>query len=102
MRASDKILVADIREALEKVTNKHDFKRAEKVLADAESGYFNDYFGDCDNPQAELISAFKYAGLDALIPNVLDGKYDGTKEESDEWMRSDEGQEVYRQLIDGN
>jgi hypothetical protein len=32
---------------------------------------------------------------------VMEGEFDGTKEESDEWAKSHDGQEILRMLIEG-
>lgn len=94
MRTSDRILYDDLIEA------------GLPHLADrAAQGEWNDYFGIHTLPQVELLrtlrSEVKLANAvrKRLIDDMVDGKYDGTKEESDEWGASPEGQEVYRQLI---
>lgn len=40
------------------------------------------------------------AALAAMVSRVIDGDFDATREESDEWARSPEGQETFRQLAD--
>ncbi len=96
MRESDAILAADLREA------------GLDHLADrAEQGEWNDYFGQHDMPQHALIGALREeirltnVVRQRLIANVVDGKYDGTLAESEEWAKSPEGQEVFSQFPGG-
>lgn len=87
-RASDAILAADLRAA-----------GLIKLAVRAEGGEWNDYFGTHDMPQYELLDELRSlppgacppVALARLIDNIMNGKYDGTAAESEEWVRSPEG-----------
>lgn len=93
MRESDAILVADLREA-----------GLVHLAMRAAQGEWNDYFGKEAMPQHDLIFALRAETTLAnvvrkrLIENVIAGKYDGTKAESEEWARSQEGREVFSEF----
>ena len=76
----------------------------------AADGYYHDYLSPLATPELQLVEDLALAS--ALNPNheqdilklrrrVINGDFDATKEESDEWANSPEGQEAYRQLIRG-
>jgi hypothetical protein len=71
----------------------------------AGAGEWNDFFGEHDLPQHHLIYTLDKAAerttdrrtsraIVLLKQAVMDGVFDGTKEESDEWGRSPEGQQA--------
>jgi len=99
MYPSDEILVNDLKEALKGVKNKHDFKRIEALISRAEKSEFNDYFGSHDMPQSVLLQELKLCSLDHLIPNIYEGKYDGTSAEADAWKNSPEGRETFAEFF---
>lgn len=82
------------------------------MITRAFDGYYHDFLSPLDFPEIQLVAdlrklanipATKYDArpmLRALADDVIAGKYDATKEESDEWARSPEGQEAFRQLRD--
>jgi len=94
MRTSDHILYEDLIEA-----------GLPHLAYRAARGEWNDFFGIHTLPQMALMGTLraevKIASVvrKRLIDNVIEGKYDGTKEESDEWGASEEGQEIFRQLM---
>ncbi len=94
MRTSDAILANDLREA-----------GLEHLAVRAEASEWNDYFGAHEMPQHALIHVLKEEIRLAspvrkrLIANVVAGKYDGTKEESQEWARSPEGRSVMNEFL---
>ena len=96
MRKSDEILAADLREA-----------GLEHLAVRAEASEWNDYFGESAMPQHALIAVLKAeikianVARKRLIENIVDGKYDGTKEESDEWAASPEGRQAFSELTNG-
>ena len=91
MRESTRVLVEDLEK--EKQTEK-----VKKLLEDAKADHFHDFFGKYAAPQHVLMMRLKEAKLHHLISNVINGKYDGTKVESEEWMSSPEGQETFAEL----
>lgn len=99
MRASDKLLHA----ALVYIGMADLAKRAA-------AGEWNDYFGPHAMPQHHLIAVLmerasdfpsKREAIMELIERVKNGDFDGTKEESEEWAKSSEGQEIFRELLGG-
>jgi hypothetical protein len=57
------------------------------ALADrAEKGEFDDYESPHALPQHVLVSALMDIDRTDLIKRVMDGEWDGTKEEADAWM----------------
>lgn len=39
--------------------------------------------------------------INDMMTLAIDGEFDGTKEESDEWAKSPDGQETFRKLVEG-
>jgi hypothetical protein len=96
MRASDRKL----HDALKKA-GLHD-------LADrAADSEWNDYFGKHELPQHALVAELRarasadpslQRNCERLVRQVIEGEFDGTREESDEWASSEEGQRVMDEL----
>jgi|SRR5215469_5180062 len=77
----------------------------------ARAGHYDDYKSELAFPLMQLTT--ELIGLAALpatphdsrvllremIRDVANGVYDGTKEEAEEWGRSPEGQEAFRDLL---
>ena len=75
----------------------------------AATGYYHDFLSPRDLPEIAL--AFDLAGaakLDdperarnilALRERVIDGDFDASAEESEEWAKSPEGQAAFKQLL---
>jgi len=72
---------------------------------------YNDYFSPLDDPSMALLrdlrecherapSPAQKAKIRAVIDRHMNGDFDGSKEESDEWAASPEGQDAFRQLLD--
>lgn len=101
MRASDEKLSKALREA-----------DLGALAAEAEAGDYNEFFGVHALPLIELVHNLQIARdavtttaqqvrIAALIAAVMHGHFDATKEESVEWIFSDEGQSVLRELAGG-
>lgn len=99
MRESDRILAEDLREV-----------GLHSMAARAEAGEWNDFFGLHTFPQMELISElvrpsthgggfWTPAVRQSLIDRVIQGKYDATPGEADEWAAGPEGQGTFGKLI---
>lgn len=68
-------------------------------LADrAELGEFTDYSDTHDCPITELHRLCRQYGLHELADRVANGDFDSTSEESDEWMKSESGQTIAKEL----
>lgn len=73
------------------------------AMADkAATGWYHDYLSPLDAPAITLADDLAVAGTPAamaLRKRHLNGEFDATKEESDDWARSPEGQETFDRLI---
>jgi hypothetical protein len=64
----------------------------------AETGEFDDYAATYVCPITQLYEELTKAGFTKFAERVANGEFDATKEESDEWARSAEGQAAAKQL----
>lgn len=64
----------------------------------AQTGEFDDYADTYVCPITQLYSELMAAGFRKFASRVANGEFDATKEESDEWARSPQGQEAAKQL----
>lgn len=96
MRTRDR-LAAELREAA--VTADPRKKQIyEALAARAATGEFDDYASTYVCPVTQLYNELMAADLRKFASRVANGEFDATKEESDEWARSPEGQEIAKQL----
>lgn len=89
---------------LRKVAAKASAANAEKYEAfakRAETGEFDDYASTYVCPITQLYMELSAAGFTKFAARVADGEFDATKEESDEWAASAEGQELAKRLSPG-
>jgi len=91
-----------------------DALHAEPLAANARAYHYDDYFcpDDIDDgmPQHRLLSHLhewvrtapnvNEGRLREVCQAVVDGEFDGTKEESEEWAASPSGQAVFKELVD--
>lgn len=80
------------------------------MIQRAIDGYYHDYLSPLTFPEMQLVTDLRKlaaepttgpkakTALAAMAQRVIDGEFDATKEESDEWARSPEGQETFQQL----
>lgn len=78
-------------------------------MADAAAtGFYHDFLSPLDLPELALVTALgaaatkhpdKAEAIEALRRRVIDGDFDASAEESDEWAASAEGQETFGRLI---
>jgi len=64
----------------------------------AATGYYHDFLSPLDTPCLQLAADLLAAGTDAsmaLRERHLNGEFDATKEESDEWANSPEGRDAF-------
>lgn len=73
-------------------------RRHHKLADRAEAGEFTDYADTHACPITELYRLCQQYGLGELAARVAAGEFDATKDESDEWMKSQSGQEIARDL----
>jgi hypothetical protein len=68
----------------------------------AATGYYHDFLSPLDFPEMALVNDLMKVGTPqakALRRRVMDGEFDASREESDEWAASPEGQEILRRLM---
>lgn len=73
----------------------------------AATGYYHDYLSPLDFPEIQLVTDLAEASMGnpakdlilKLREDVINGKYDASKEESDEWAASPEGQAAFSALL---
>ena len=76
----------------------------------AASGFYHDFLSPLDLPEMQLVSDLgvaavapqsreRTAAIDALRNRVINGEFDASPEEGEEWAASPEGQAVFRKLI---
>ena len=96
MRTRDK-LAAELRKVAEKASPAN-AEKYEALAVRAATGEFDDYgdFHVC-GPTA-LYQECLNAGFEKFAKRVANGEFDATKEESDEWMRSADGQDAAKRL----
>jgi hypothetical protein len=82
-----------------------------EMVEKAQDGYYHDYLSPLTFPEIQLVTDLRELAtrpatprnsrplLKQLAQDVIDGKHDATKEESDAWAQSDEGQETFRELL---
>lgn len=100
MRTRDK-LAAELRAVAAKA-GLNNAESYEAFAKRAETGEFDDFAIPSDAshicPITQLYTELMAAGLTKFAARVADGEFDATKEESDEWARSPEGQEIAKSL----
>lgn len=81
------------------------------MIRRAERGYYHDYLSPLALPEMTLVSELRNAAarpetssaiasaLRAVAVDVIDGKHDASKAESDEWGRSPEGRAALKELL---
>ena len=64
----------------------------------AATGEFDDYGSMYACPITQLHNELRAAGFNKFAARVANGEFDATKEESDEWANSPDGQETFKML----
>ena len=74
----------------------------DEMAGRAERGFYHDFMSPLDDPAIQLASELRVVGTpeaEALRKRHLNGEFDATTEESEEWAASAEGRETMAQLI---
>lgn len=81
-----------------------DANAPEWMVDKALSGFYDDYHPNAPAlNMTSLLSDMRKAGLPkAMQLKVIDGEWDATKEESDAWAQSPEGQKTFTELFKSN
>ena len=84
----------------------------QEMLKRATDGYYHDYLSPLATPEIRLVADLSELAARPATPRksrpllremaqrVINGEFDASKEESDAWAASPEGQETFRQLAD--
>lgn len=76
----------------------------EDMAKKAETGYYDDFLSPLGAPALQLAGDLARAGTPAALAlrkRHINGEFDSTKEESDAWAASPEGQEAIGRLLKG-
>jgi hypothetical protein len=74
----------------------------------ARGGYYHDFLSPLAMPELQLCKDLRMAArapgvnaeaVMALYAQVINGDFDSSKEESDDWAASPEGQDAFKQLL---
>lgn len=74
----------------------------EELAKKAETGYYHDFLSPLETPCIQLISDLTKAGTPAALAlrrRHMNGEFDATKDESEAWAASPDGQAVMRELL---
>lgn len=73
-----------------------------EMAAKAATGYYHDFLSPLDTPCLQLAADLAKVGTPAALAvraRHLNGEFDATKEESDDWAASPEGKAAFSQLV---
>lgn len=71
-----------------------------EMIRRARDGFYDDYKSPLAMPQTMLLAHCNAYRLPGMARRVVEGEFDGTKEESEEWLASPDGQEAMRELME--
>jgi len=72
------------------------------MAAKARDGYYHDFLSPLDFPEITLVDHLRAKGTTearALAQRVINGEFDATLKESDEWANSEDGKAAFRSLM---
>jgi hypothetical protein len=79
-----------------------------EMAAKAREGFYHDFLSPLPLPEMALITALgaaatqhpdKAEAIEVLRQRVINGDFDASTEESEEWAQSEDGQDTFRRLI---
>jgi len=97
MRTKDR-LAAELRKVAASASPANAAKY-ETIATLAEAGDFDDFTSPYDFPILTLHAILQEAGFTKFAKRVVEGEFDATPEESDEWAESPEGKAAYEALM---
>jgi hypothetical protein len=65
------------------------------MIRKARANRYNDYLSDSAHPIIDLVKDATVYNLRDIVEQARDGKYDGTREEANEWF-SREGKDLFK------
>jgi hypothetical protein len=96
MRTRDK-LASELRK-IAAIATPGNAEKYEAFAKRAETGEFDDFGDTYVCPITQLYMELTAAGFTKFAARVANGEFDATKEESDEWARSPDGQAIAKEL----
>lgn len=69
------------------------------MVKKARNGYYDDYESELATPCIQLVVDLTKHGYKEMAQSAMDGEWDGTLEEGQAWMKSEEGQEAQMEMI---
>lgn len=66
----------------------------------ARAGEFDDFESASATPIGDLVGALRAAGKDSLALRAMEGEWDGSPEEAEEWIQSPEGRATVAEFKD--
>jgi hypothetical protein len=69
------------------------------LIDEARANSFHDYLSDRTFPEVDLVINLRNLNMNDFAQRVIDGEFDASKEESDAWAASPEGQEIFQELV---
>jgi hypothetical protein len=72
------------------------------MVLQALDGYYDDFKSPLAMPETQLLIDAREHGLTRIVEGVMNGEWDATKEESEAWAASPDGQAAFRELLGGN
>lgn len=91
---STAILVQDLEQKPQSFDRDEFIRRARRNV-------YHDFLGESGVNINQLVLAARRLGFDDIAINAMNGKYDATREEADDWAKSPEGREVFAELVKG-
>ena len=73
----------------------------EPLIKRAREGYYDDYKTTIPTPLVQLAQDITVMDHPKFVERIKDGEFDATKEESDAWAKSEEGQAAFRSIMKG-
>lgn len=73
-----------------------------EMVQRARDDLYHDFKSPLPFPELQLMADAREHGLTTIVEGVMEGRWDATKEESDAWARSPEGQAAFRELLNGS
>ena len=80
----------------------------DEIADKAAEGFYHDFLSPLALPEMALITTLgaaaskhpdKADAIETLRRRVIDGDFDASAEESDEWAESEDGQDTFRRLV---
>ena len=72
------------------------------MAANAAAGFYHDFLSPLDTPTIQLVNDLAAVATPeamALRKRIMNGEFDASPEESDEWAASPEGQAAFSKLV---